>query len=134
MEKSGNGGIIISAAGSLYIRKTACFRGLNIPADGGNHMKETAAALPMILLAGDLLLSLWGFLLCRFDKRRAVKGGRRIRERTFFLLSLFGGGPGVWAGMYAFRHKTLHRSFRFGIPALILLAAGWQIALTCLIH
>ena len=63
-------------------------------------------------------LNLWGFLLCGWDKLCAARGWRRIRERTLFLLAAVGGGPGVWAAMYLFRHKTRHRSFVFGVPAL----------------
>ena len=99
---------------------------------GGYPMEQILRRLPVLFAAADLLLSALGFFLCRFDKRRARKGGRRVRERTFFLLSFFGGGPGVLAGMFCFRHKTLHRSFRIGVPLLILLAAAWQTGL-CLL-
>ena len=30
-----------------------------------------------------------------------------------------GGGLGAWAGMYAFRHKTLHRHFSVGMPVML---------------
>ena len=78
--------------------------------------------LAIYLLAVNALL----FILMGLDKGFAKREKRRIPERTLFLLCLVGGSIGGLAGMYAFRHKTKHWSFRLGFP-LILLA---QIALT----
>ena len=47
------------------------------------------------------------------DKIRAVRNEWRIPEKTFFLLSLFGGFMGMHLAMNYFRHKTLHFSFKF---------------------
>ena len=81
---------------------------------------------PAGLLAGYLVLvNVWAFGLMWFDKRRAKKAGRRIRERTLFLSALLGGSLGACVGMRVFRHKTKHWYFVWGMP-LILLA---QIAL-----
>ena len=46
---------------------------------------------------------------------------RRIPEKTLFLLSGMGGSVGALLGMRVWRHKTLHKSFRFGIPAILVL-------------
>lgn len=75
-----------------------------------------------------LALSLLDFALMGADKRRARQGRRRVPERTFFLVALLGGSPGAIAGMWAFRHKTRHWYFKFGLPALLLAqlgAAAW---------
>ncbi len=72
-----------------------------------------------IIAAWCALLSAVGFAMCAVDKSCAKRGRRRIRERTLFLTAALGGSPGVWVGMYAFRHKTKHRSFVLGIPAII---------------
>ena len=63
-------------------------------------------------------LSLADFVLMGVDKRRAKRGGWRVRERTFFLLAALGGAPGAILGMWAFRHKTRHWYFKFGLPAI----------------
>lgn len=42
-------------------------------------------------------------------------------EKTLFLLSILGGSIGALLGMRVFHHKTLHRSFRYGIPAILIL-------------
>ena len=75
---------------------------------------------PLPLLAGYLLLvNLWAFGLMAFDKGRARRrGARRIRERTLFLSALLGGSLGAVLGMWAFRHKTKHWYFKYGMPAI----------------
>ena len=80
---------------------------------------HTAAA---VLLAA---LNLASFALYGADKRRAVRGGRRIPERTLLLSAALFGGAGVLAGMYVFRHKTKHVKFTVLVPA----AAAAQLAL-----
>lgn len=76
------------------------------------------------LLVWDTLASLVLFCLMGVDKRRAQREQWRIRERTLFLWAILGGGAGGWLGMRVFHHKTLHRRFRFGFPALTLTHAA----------
>ena len=52
------------------------------------------------------------------DKRRAIRGARRVPEARLFLLALLGGGIGGLLGMYAFRHKTRHLHFVIGFPLI----------------
>ena len=80
---------------------------------------HTAAA---VLLAA---LNLASFALYGADKRRSVRGGRRIPERTLLLSAALFGGAGALAGMYVFRHKTKHVKFTVLVPA----AAAAQLAL-----
>lgn len=54
------------------------------------------------------------------DKKRAKNHRWRIRESTLFLSSFLGGSIGSLLGMYWFRHKTKHLSFRLGMPAILL--------------
>lgn len=74
-----------------------------------------------LLLYLCLGASLLNFILMGVDKRKAKKGVRRIPEKTFFLIALLGGALGAILGMYTFRHKTLHRKFTWGMPAIFLL-------------
>ena len=85
----------------------------------------------LLLIFGclDVLLTVFGFLLCEVDKRRARADAWRIPERRFFVTAFLGGGIGVLLGMKYFRHKTRHPSFLFGIPALTLASLLWQGAL-----
>jgi len=59
------------------------------------------------------------FLMMGMDKRFAVQRTRRLPEKMFLILALLGGSAGVWLGMKAFRHKTLHKQFYLGMPAVI---------------
>ena len=68
-----------------------------------------------------VLVNLTGFCLMGIDKRKAIKGAFRIPEATLFIVALIGGSPGSIAGMYTFRHKTRHRSFVYGMPAILIL-------------
>ena len=64
-----------------------------------------------------------GAVVCVYDKLAAPRGWKRVPERTLFFWALIGGGPGVYLTMLLIRHKTLHRSFMLGIPAIMVLQA-----------
>ena len=59
------------------------------------------------------MLSFFTFLLYWVDKRNAIKGRRRISERTLQIFSLLGGWPGALLAQQTFRHKTQKRPFIF---------------------
>ena len=46
-----------------------------------------------------------------YDKLAAQRGGRRVRERTLWILCLLGGVLGAWIVFFGMRHKTQHQSF-----------------------
>ncbi|MFC5471431.1 DUF1294 domain-containing protein [Cohnella suwonensis] len=58
-----------------------------------------------------------------YDKGQAKRRGRRVPERTLFLLAAVGGSPGAIAGMRLWRHKTKHVSFVVGMPAILVVQA-----------
>jgi len=73
-----------------------------------------------------LLINLVTFFVFGLDKwkaKRKVKKEsiRRVPEKTLFLLAIFGGSVGALLGMKVWHHKTLHKSFRIGIPAILIL-------------
>jgi uncharacterized membrane protein YsdA (DUF1294 family) len=55
------------------------------------------------------------------DKKRAQKGKYRISERALWITAICGGVLGVMLGMNTFRHKTKHKTFRIGLPILLLI-------------
>jgi len=63
--------------------------------------------------------SLAGFILMGLDKKKAAEHRWRIPEKTLFLTAAIGGSTGVLIGMFFFRHKTKHLSFRIGIPLIL---------------
>ena len=75
--------------------------------------------IPLIIIW--LILNLISFLQFGIDKAKARRGSWRIPEKTLFLTAIIGGSVGAWLGMQVFRHKTKHASFKYGIPAIIMI-------------
>ena len=67
-----------------------------------------------------VVINVCTFLVYGLDKLKAKRSARRIPEKTLFALAFLGGGLGALCGMYLFRHKTKHKSFVYGIPAIVL--------------
>lgn len=63
-------------------------------------------------------------------KYKAKKAKWRISEATLLLLAVLGGSVGAWVGMKVWHHKTMHKKFKYGIPAILLI----QIALMAYLH
>lgn len=76
-----------------------------------------------------LTLNLAAYAAFASDKRRAVRGGRRIRERTLLTLALLGGAPAAIAAQQLLRHKTRKEPFR----TRLWLIAGAQAGLALLL-
>lgn len=66
-----------------------------------------------------IVINLVSFIMMFLDKRNAQKHKWRIPERRLFLYALLFGGIGIWFGMYILRHKTKHKKFVIGIPAIM---------------
>jgi uncharacterized membrane protein YsdA (DUF1294 family) len=79
-----------------------------------------------VLAVWLVLINLVTFLTFGLDKLKAKRKEkrekiRRIPEKTLFLLAILGGSVGALLGMRVWHHKTLHKSFRFGIPLILIL-------------
>ena len=86
--------------------------------------------LVRILLIYVLIMSIISIIVTMYDKIAATKRPEgRIRERTLLLLSALGGSVAMYIAMQLIRHKTLHKKFMIGIPAIIVL----QFALVCIL-
>ena len=57
-------------------------------------------------------VNLMTYVMYWWDKRRAVKGKRRVSERELVAWALVGGTPAAFLAMRRFRHKTQKSSFR----------------------
>ena len=62
------------------------------------------------------------FIVYGIDKYKAKKAKWRISEATLLLLAVL--------GMKVWHHKTMHKKFKYGIPAILLI----QIALMAYLH
>jgi uncharacterized membrane protein YsdA (DUF1294 family) len=70
------------------------------------------------------LVNAAGFIAAGLDKYRAIHKKWRIAEKTFLLLAVSGGGPGVYAGCLVFNHKTQNPKFMAGIPVICIIEAA----------
>ena len=77
-----------------------------------------------------LAINAVAFIMYGIDKYKAKKAKRRISEATLLLLAVLGGSIGAWMGMKVWHHKTMHKKFKYGIPAILLI----QIALMTYLH
>ena len=77
---------------------------------------KTSVVVILVWLAGINLLA---FGMMYADKRRAKTKKQRIPEKTLFVTAALGGSIGAMTGMWAFRHKTKHKTFVYGMPAIL---------------
>ena len=83
------------------------------------------SAAGMGIAAGLVLaINLFSFGLMGYDKHCARRGKWRVPERRLFLTAVCFGALGGVLGMYVFRHKTRHLSFRILFPLLLVLQAA----------
>lgn len=78
-----------------------------------------------IVFAYLIVINLVAFVMYGIDKYKAKKSKWRISEATLLWMAALGGSVGAWIGMQIWHHKTLHKKFKYGVPAILLL----QIAL-----
>jgi uncharacterized membrane protein YsdA (DUF1294 family) len=75
----------------------------------------------IIAVAYFIIINIIASIMASSDKKRAVKGKRRIPERTLMIVGLFGGACGEYITMKKIHHKTLHKKFMIGLPLEIFL-------------
>jgi uncharacterized membrane protein YsdA (DUF1294 family) len=68
-----------------------------------------------------LVLNAITFFVYGIDKWKAKKGKWRISEATLLILAIIGGSIGAWLGIKVWHHKTMHKKFKYGVPAIIVL-------------
>ena len=74
-----------------------------------------------------LIMALWNivtFAMYGIDKRKAMKGKRRISERILILCAFIMGSMGALLGMSVFRHKTKHLKFKLLLPVALIINIG----------
>jgi uncharacterized membrane protein YsdA (DUF1294 family) len=82
-------------------------------------MKELS--LLHIVLIYLVIINVVTFFMYGIDKWKAKKSKMRIRETALLGLAVLGGSIGAWLGMKIWHHKTLHKKFKYGVPAIIII-------------
>ena len=70
-----------------------------------------------------VLLAIWNlitFFQMGLDKRKAVKGKKRISEKNLLISAFVMGAAGSGAGMLVFHHKTKKWKFRILVPVALM--------------
>ena len=73
-----------------------------------------------IILIYLAIVNIVTFFLFGIDKRKAKRDKWRIQESTLLWWAAAGGSIGALLGMKAWHHKTLHRKFTWGVPAILI--------------
>ena len=74
-----------------------------------------------ILLAYLAAINVITFFLYGIDKWKARHDKWRVPESKLLILAALGGSVGAWLGTKVWHHKTLHKKFKYGIPAILIL-------------
>lgn len=61
------------------------------------------------------------FFIYGIDKYKAKHKKWRISETALLLWAIIGGSIGAIAGIKIWHHKTMHKKFKYGVPAILLL-------------
>lgn len=85
------------------------------------QVESIKSGLQNICASYFIIINFIGLALMGVDKFKAKNKLWRIREKSFFVVSLLGGSVGSLLGMFIFRHKTKHWYFVLGIPLILIL-------------
>ena len=77
-----------------------------------------------------LAINAVAFIVYGIEKYKAKNAKWRISDATLLLLAVLGGSIGAWMRMKVWHQKTMHKKFKYGIPAILLI----QIALMTYLH
>ena len=74
-----------------------------------------------VLLIYFIVINFVTFIIYGIDKWKAKKNKWRISEATLLWMAAIGGSIGAQFGINVWHHKTMHKKFIYGIPAIIIL-------------
>ena len=73
-----------------------------------------------VVLIYLVVINVVTFFMYGIDKWKAKNSKWRIRETALLGLAVLGGSIGAWLGMKVWHHKTQHKKFKYGVPAIII--------------
>ena len=68
-----------------------------------------------------IVINIVTFMVYGIDKWKAKQGSWRISEATLLILAVIGGSIGALLGMKVWRHKTMHKKFKYGLPLILII-------------
>ena len=68
-----------------------------------------------------IVINIVTFVVYGIDKLKAKQGSWRISEATLLILAVIGGSIGALLGMKVWRHKTMHKKFKYGLPLILII-------------
>lgn len=77
-------------------------------------------SIAKIIVLYFVFINVLTFLLYGIDKWKAKRARWRIPESVLLGMAAVGGSVGAWLGMRVWHHKTQHKKFRYGVPAILL--------------
>lgn len=83
-----------------------------------------SADMLTLAITAVAVVNLMTFLAFWHDKRRAIRGGRRVRESDLLTLALIGGSPGALVARRVFRHKTRKEPFATLLMLIVAVQMG----------
>ena len=73
-----------------------------------------------IVLIYLVAINIVTFFVYGIDKWKAKQSKWRIEESTLLWWAAAGGSIGALLGMKAWHHKTMHKKFKYGVPAILM--------------
>ena len=61
------------------------------------------------------------FMIYGIDKYKAKHSKWRVSEASLLLMAVVGGSIGALLGMRVWHHKTMHKKFKYGVPAILMI-------------
>lgn len=82
------------------------------------------STIEKIIIGYVIVINVITLMMYSIDKWKAQHSKWRIPEATLLIMAAVGGSIGAWTGIKLFHHKTLHKKFKYGVPAIFLIQLG----------
>ena len=82
------------------------------------------SAIEKIIISYVIIINVITLMMYGIDKWKAKHSKWRIPEAILLIMAAVGGSIGAWTGIKLFHHKTLHKKFKYGVPAIFLIQLG----------
>ncbi len=82
------------------------------------------STIEKIIIGYVIVINVITLMMYSIDKWKAQHSKWRIPEATLLIMAAVGGSIGAWTSIKLFHHKTLHKKFKYGVPAIFLIQLG----------